>query len=437
MQDLFSRLGTLDAKIAPLPINQVACDTGFVRRSPRKAGAKQWLQAICLLSVLPARSLRTFGWLLGLIEGKSHSKQNVGKRINTGFNRFLQEVLEQLAARLVGPGMRVDAALRAFDRVIVQDSTIIGLPGHLADSFPGAGNQTGRPISGMRVQAFFDLLSESCLEFSIGPFTRNDQKASADILQVARPGDLVVRDLGYSSLQVFGRMREAGIDFLSRLKYGTLVFDENGEPFDLLAKLQRSGKLDIHVYAGAEARVPVRLVAVPVPEAVAAERRRKARVNRDRRTNPSAEHMRLLGWTILITTVSPEQLSADALVRTYGLRWRIETLFKAWKSCFRLGDIPSYASAAFVCALVLAGLLYVVVFQCLFQTLQRKDTPGRPRLSPLKLASLIENLAAIELNSILEGLSEELLTSLTLYHCRYERRTRNNYYQMLANLSLG
>jgi len=437
MQDLLSRLGTLDAKIDHLPLEQIARDTGFARRSPRKAGARQWLRAICLLSVLPTRSFRTLGWLLGLIEGDSHSKQNVGKRMNPSFNRFLQEILERLAARLVGPTVRVDSALKAFNRVIVQDSTVIGLPSHLADSFPGASNQTGKAISGMRVQAFFDLLSERCLGFSIGPFTRNDQKASGDILRIACPGDLVLRDLGYSSLRIFAGMREAGIDFISRLKYGTHLFDKTGVPFDLLAELKRFGKADIEVYVGAAAKVPVRLVAVPVPEAVAAERRRKARANRDRRTNPSAEHMRLLGWTILVTTVPAEQFSPDDLAGIYGLRWRIETLFKAWKSCFRIGKIPPYASAPFAAALVLAGLLYVAVFQCLFQALQRQEPANQQSLSPLKLASLVENLASIELQSIIQKLPDDRLINLTLYHCRYDRRKRKHYYQILADLSLG
>lgn len=437
MQDLLSRLGTLDSKIDPLPLDQIARTAGFVKRSPRKAEARQWLRAICLLSVLPARSFRTFGWLLGLIEGSCHSKQNVGKRINGGFICFLQQVLEQLTARLAGANLQIDHALKVFDRIIVQDSTVIGLPAHLARHFPGASNQTGKAIAGMRVQAFFDLLSESCLWFSISPFTRNDQKASADILEVARPGDLVVRDLGYSSLQVFEHMQAAGIDFLSRLKYRTLLFDINGEPLDLLHELQKSGHLDIPVYIGAKARVQVRLVAAPVPETVAAERRRKARNNRDRRTNPSKDRMRLLGWTILVTTVQAELLAADLLVRAYGLRWRIETLFKAWKSHFRLGRIPPCASAAFVCALILAGLLYVAVFQCLFQTLQRKEHSTQQPLSPLKLASLVQNLAAIELYSSLENLPEGSLMAITLYHCQYDRRQRINYYQQLANFALG
>jgi len=438
MQDLLSRMGTLDSKIDSLPLDEIARDTGFVRRSARKAEARHWLRAICLLTSLSTRSFRTLGWVLGLLEGDNHSKQNVGKRMHAGFERFLREVLGRVAANLVKEPKRADPALKAFGRVIVQDSTVIGLPARLADRFPGANNQTGKPSAGMRIQAFFDLLSESCLEFSISAFTRNDQKASADILDVARPGDLVIRDLGYSSLCVFLLLIQAGVHFLSRLKYGTHVFDAYGEPVDLLALLKREGSLDMQAYIGAEARVPVRLVAVPVPDAVAAQRRRKARSNRDRRTNPSTEYMRLLGWTILITTVSPDQLDTRALVKAYGLRWRIETLFKAWKSHFRFGTVPAFASSTFVCALVLAGLMRVAVFQCVFQTMSYRNCGGAPHLSPMKLASILQILAAMELQTIIDSIDTRKLLDMTIYHCRYDRRRkRRNYYQILENFFLG
>ena len=287
----------------------------------------------------------------------------------------------------------------------------------------------------MRVQAFVDLLSESCLAFSVDPFTRNDQKASADILKVVRRGDLVVRDPGYSCLSVFGRLTEAGVNLLSRLRNGTGIFDADGEPIDLLSRLERHGRMDAPVLLGA-AKIPVRLIAVKVPEAVAAERRRKARANRDRRLNHSPRYMRLLGWQILVTTVPPEKLGPDEAVKVYSLRWRIETLFKAWKSHFAFGAVPKRASAEFVGVLILAALLYVAFFQCVFLNLQEKNSRSQPAVSPLKLASLIQNLTAYEFRLILDQLSEADFIRHTLYHCRYDKRRRPNHFQIISDLSL-
>ena len=39
----------------------------------------------------------------------------------------------------------------------------------------------------------------------------------------------------------------------------------------------------------------------------------------------------VMGWTIFLTNLGPE-VSFSALLETYGLRWRIEVIFKAWKS---------------------------------------------------------------------------------------------------------
>ncbi len=80
---------------------------------------------------------------------------------------------------------------------MVQDSTSEGLPKHLAALFPGAGNQHGQDYATLKIQWISDLKNSAVEHVSISGFTRNDQAASPDILDVARPGDLVLRDLGY------------------------------------------------------------------------------------------------------------------------------------------------------------------------------------------------------------------------------------------------
>jgi hypothetical protein len=52
--------------------------------------------------------------------------------------------------------------------------------------------------------------------------------------------------------------------------------------------------LDIDVCVGAKEKLRARLVAIPLPEEVAAERRRKAKANRDRRLKPSQERLAVI-----------------------------------------------------------------------------------------------------------------------------------------------
>ena len=177
-----------------------------------------------------------------------------------------------------------------FQRVWLQDSTNLPLPDHLAKKFPGPGNGRKKTSASLKIQAVYDLLSESFHQFHVSGFTRTDQMAAADILQVARKGDLIIRDLGYSSMAVFQKMLDRGIDFLSRLSARVSVYDPVSlKKIDLAEVLRNSGSLDCQVLVGASAKLPVRLVALRVPEEVANQRRRKAKQNKDGRYKPSAK----------------------------------------------------------------------------------------------------------------------------------------------------
>jgi IS4 transposase len=70
----------------------------------------------------------------------------------------------------------------------------------------------------------------------------------------------------------------------------------------------------------------------------------------------------LLGWAIYITNVPATRLSAQAVAQVYGLRWRIEIIFKAWKSYFALTQVPA-GSKDPVEALIYAKLIFITLFQ--------------------------------------------------------------------------
>ena len=72
-------------------------------------------------------------------------------------------------------------------------------------------------------------------------------------------------------------------------------------------------RLNIVLLVGAQERLPVRLVALRLPAPLAAQRRRRARANarRDRALRLTKRYLKLLDWTILLTNVTPSQLSAQ------------------------------------------------------------------------------------------------------------------------------
>ena len=421
----------LKQKLQLFSINKLAKQTGFVKRTSPKIKPLNFLLAFFITILTGGNSLATFAATIGLIAKCRLSKQAIDKRIKQPLIQFLEAVLEKtLSFNLVLESKKSLATL--FNRIIINDSTTIQLDSKLAEHFPGSKNQSNKTTAMLKFQAFYDLLAERFCQFSFSPYTKNDQKASVDILAIIQGGDLIIRDLGYFVLSVFTQIQQLGAYFLSRLKYNVTIYELDGETkIDLLKLLNKYGKLDIDIIIGAEEKLAARLVALPVSEQVAAERRRKAK--RDCRNNPSKHHLALLGWNIFITNVTPDRLDVEQLVQLYGCRWRIEIIFKSWKSHFNLEHVPT-ASVIRVLSYIYAMLIFITIFQTyiyinLYNKMYRNDNN---QLSLFKLSKFVKNQfwAIILFMNNFEIIEEQIR-----YHCRYEKRTdRLNYVQQISSL---
>jgi hypothetical protein len=413
----------LAAACHTLPLEALARSCGFLRRRPKKVCPGSFLQLCALLALQTQVSLRAWACLWGLLTGQTLSKQALAKRCSPAAVAFLRTVLEYLLGRLATPATQVPPALRSFGRVILQDSTTLALHPKLAAVFPGPRNQSAQASASLKVQVFYDLLSQRCLHFWLSPFTTNDQKASGLILALAQRGDLIIRDLGYLVLSVLAQAQRQGIFFLSRWRHDLALLDpRSAAPLNLLAQLRRQGSWDAPVLLGQKERLPVRLVARRLPAPVGAERRRKALANRDGRLRPTKERLALLDWEIFLTNVPPQLWSAQTVAETYRLRWRIEILFKAWKSHFRLAHFTQ-GSAAQVELLLYGRLLYISLFHSAFIP----PAAHPPTLSPLKLAAFCQDYFLFPLLGLLQThFDPQILLPQIAYHCRLERRRKHH-----------
>jgi uncharacterized membrane protein len=112
------------------------------------------------------------------------------------------------------------------------------------------------------------------------------------------------------------------------------IFDQHGQRCDLLALLRRAdAPLDVAVTMGAQHRLPVRVLAVPVLPAVADQRRRRFRQPwRDNGRTPSAWVLALAAWTVAITTVPTGLVTLPEALVVLRARWPIELRVKLRKS---------------------------------------------------------------------------------------------------------
>lgn len=421
----------------------VARLSGFVQRRLRKLDLHGLVLSCLLLALQRSASLRKQAILAGMCSGTTISKQGLHKRLSAKIAPFLQACLAAAVAHRLA-SQRVGLASGHFARVLVQDSTCLALSPALAQHFPGAANQTGKAHAGLRVQCLYDLITERFVWFFVSAFTRNDQAAAADVLALLRPGDLLMRDLGYFSLASLQKLAQAGAFFLTRLRYGLSLFDpDTGEPLQLARLLRPGVTLDRPVRVGQGKKLLARLIALPLPEGVVNERRRKARANRDKRLRHSADYLHLLGWAIFITNAPAQRLPISIVPKLYRLRWRIEIVFKAWKSHWGLTGIETIGPRQ-VEPLLYGALLLIVLTHCqpLLPDAQTAlpapscvHPTAPPALSLLRLTELCADWLPVVLFASVppEELTQRLLAQFNA-HARYERRRRNNYLDLRAEV---
>jgi Transposase DDE domain len=214
----------------PEEIGRIALRSGFTKRRPRKIEPSNFLQALVVMTVSTAFSMRAFAILLGLFSHNVVSKVAVFLRMKPAVIDFVREALFNSVSATSRLKEEIGKGVFAFSRrVLLQDSTILSLPPKLAVCFPGSKNQSGKTSASVKLQTTYNALTETFVSFQLTPYRCNDQCASSFILDIIRERDLVIRDLGYSSLRVFKTIGEKKAFYLSRYSHKIALFHPSGK----------------------------------------------------------------------------------------------------------------------------------------------------------------------------------------------------------------
>ena len=230
---------------------------------------------------------------------------------------------------------------------------------------------------------------------------------------------------------------------LSRFKYNLKVYQlGETEVFNLVKTLKKQGSLDQWVILGDQAQLKCRLVAVPLPDQVVNERRRKAKNDRHSKVvnpdeigaNHSKEYMQLLAFNIFITNVDEKIWSAQEVMEAYKCRWYIEILFKllspdesgGWKSHLNLViNIPDrYINKQRIEQFFYMMLLMLtLVVMPIFRYLQQRVSEQGKNVSILALCTFIRN----NMDIIISAENYAHILEKAEYYCLYDQRkqTRN------------
>jgi hypothetical protein len=148
--------------------------------------------------------------------------------------------------------------------------------------------------------------------------------------------------------------------------------------------------------------LPVRLIALVLPEEQAtALRRQKQRQARAKGRTLSEQALFLAGFVLLVTTLPAQQWSKEQLLELYRARWQIEVLFKRIKAVLALHILPAQtpqSAQAMIYALLVAWML----IEDDIENLRRQISDGEPVDCPISNWRLAR-LAFQGLRKVLEG----------------------------------
>lgn len=423
-------------------LNALAAQTGWSQRASRSITPANLLFSLCILSIRGEASFNDIASTIHRqLEGKSASKQAVAKRLNPSFVRILESLLADLIKlKISHDGSRhgFSPLLGSHERILVQDSTVIRLPGWLFEKYSGVSNGC-QQVCNARIQTVYDLKSMRFLSFEINPYSKTDILAAGGL--EFSPGDLVIRDRGYLSFSEIRRHLSQGAGFIYRHKAKSAYRDpETLEPVDLLDKLQKEGSLDCTLLLNDRESTPVRVVARKADAGIAEERRRKAR-KESHSKNPGKELLALCGWTVFITNIPQEEASFEGILHAYGLRWRIGIIFKTWKSHLNFGSIHRVSETELKALLTVRLLLITEGTNRLYALCHEriKDLHGKD----LSLQKFLKRLGQDP--GLMEDIHEALESGRNAgrawehlrRYCCYEKRKRPNYFEQCRSDGLS
>ena len=412
-------------------IEKIATDTGFLIRKSLVEPA-DILYAICCQSTHGTVSFNDLAAKIDAETDISVSRQAIAKK--TGKEscvEFLKKILALVIISRIGKE-EIDPLRTAgkFKRVLVQDSTIIKLPVKLFSFFSGVSNGLSS-VCNARIQCVYDLITESFISFTIDPYTKNDIKSAPEL--TIKKDDLIIRDRGYLSIKEVERHVTLEADCIYRYQNNMILLDsQTGERINLLAELQSKEQLDFQSVLTNENRTKIRVVAVPVCEEIANKRRMKAKKESHR--EPSKDCLALMSWSIFITTISKQDADYNFLFKVYGLRWRIEIIFKSWKSNMEFSKIHNVSEKQLSLILYARFIMVIILIQYIFSP-ARMITKShlKKALSMVKVVRyLIKNTSKIiQIVKAIENYKDKLcyhLKALARY-CSYDKRLRTNFEQ--------
>lgn len=266
--------------------------------------------------------------------------QSLQEKINTEktaefIKAIMTEVMKAQLNNKLHKILKLKKPKLIFNRVLIEDSTVFSLPESMKRFFRGCGGAASK--AAIKFNFVIDQNTQHIVQMNLVGGSTPDASLSRLVLRNIEEKDLIIRDLGYFNLPVLSTITSMkDVYYLSRLSKTAYVYlsKDSETPIDLIDYLERDEfnkeGIDIEVFVGKTEKLPVRLLAIKVPDEVKEARRKRYKTKNKK--EPTDDLLEWNGYTLMITNIPKEILSLKSLLKIYRARWKIELFFKNMKS---------------------------------------------------------------------------------------------------------
>jgi hypothetical protein len=335
---VYSSINKIRAAFSKKEINQIAWETGFIKRISSRLQGKDFIVTLLVASLDSSHSsLEKISSILSQVNRDVRiTAQSLMERINSPATAdFCLRIQEHILNKRISE-LRKSIPIQCFNcfsKVFIQDSTVFELHEDLQKHFKGSGGRSSK--SAIKIDVIYEILEKQYAKFTVTDQKKTDSSLASEIDSLLIENSLVIRDLGYLRIDGLTTIIQKLGYFLSRLKSNFSIFlDPDSEAPAEIADCfgDDDAMIDMPIYI-TEKRLAVRLIAYRAPENVINERKRLAHATAKKQGRTVGEKaLKLMEFTIFITNVSPTTWPPEVVGTIYSVRWQIEILFKNWKT---------------------------------------------------------------------------------------------------------
>ncbi len=342
------------------------------------------------------------------------TKQGLDLRFTEDSVKFVKAVLQTLIHETMT--QETIQPFKFFKSLKIKDSTAFQLPESMCEDYPGSGGAGSK--AAIRVQFEYDYLTGNICDLSLHAFNNQDSVNATDTLSDVKSGDLVVRDLGYISLENLSEIEKNGAFYVNRPNFNTIVYElKNDEYIELdFLKIRRQmlknnqQQIEKEVYLGKERQVKSRLIIEMMPDSEVEKRIAKARKEAIKKGRQLSDlYKTRASLNLFITNIPCKILSIENIREIYRLRWQVELVFKVWKSVVEIDEVKKMKQARFETFLY-AKLIWITMNWSILQEIGKQLwTKDRILVSIYKGFKTIKDRIIMQWSAFQQG--EEAVTN--------------------------